>query len=149
MSTRNDPENKSKKPSQKWGLDLLTFPPPASLNPFELTEEPPPPKRAGLFEQLLYKDVHHLIRLLASTGGTDAETTELLNELAAGTRRYESLHPEEQLLLDEATARAVSEPEIKRKINKPFQKVMEKRAEADIGEAPPVGADALPAFWWV
>ena len=140
-----------------WGLDLLQFPPPGCIptveemaTPIKLVEQPREKPR-GLFQEMLGGNPHELQHLLTPLKSGVESARDLLEELQAGTRSYANLSPDERTLLDEATALALSEPPVRRKIERPFQHVQEKEEEQEWQEK--VGAPSdeagLPAFWWL
>jgi hypothetical protein len=166
VTSKSSRYNEAEKPSLNWGSDLLTFPPPGCLPTveemmptFELVEEPKPrEKPVGLFQEMLQGDPHQLEQLLIDSRatGTAEVASSLLTELQAGTRSYANLSPEEKQALDEATFDALSTPAQPRKIERPFQHVMRKEAEAQDEEeyketgstTAPTDLQGLPAFWW-
>ena len=147
MSIKNTPQKKAKKSSQKWGLENLQFPPPGILDPVNVQLADSPSKISkGLFQELLQGNPSTLRQFLTSE---TPEIAALLNALQGGTCSLDDLSQTERLLLDEATAEAVTTPKQKRKVNRPFEHVNKKMEEKKAEGTAPAGENALPAFWWV
>jgi hypothetical protein len=147
MSTNNSSGSVPKKPFLDWGLERLAFPPP---NLFEMVD-PPPPRPKGLFLEMLNGDPKQLLPYTETKAGMQ-DATALLHALLAGTRSLDSLHPEERMVLDYATAEMLTEPPVKRKVERPgayVRKVLERRQEPEEqteAETPP---PTPGAFWWL
>lgn len=144
------------------------IPPPAAPPSFptllELVEDskqpPPPKKEKGVFEELLRGRVDVLLQdALESRSEYDDEVLALLHELYLNRLKLEELTPEQRLLLDAATMKFFSRPEVNnpdvhhrapKKLWKPPVEIAPEAASfQETEEAAPLGEDGLPAFWWL
>lgn len=142
MSTDNFPPGGPKKPSLDWGLERLAFPPP---NAFEVVEPQTRPRPQGLFQEMLQGDPWKLLPY-AEARPDLSSVAATLTALLTGARSADDLHPEERMQLDDAAAQMLTEPPVKRKINRPFSHANRKTdAEESAPEAPP----SPNAFWWL
>jgi hypothetical protein len=149
MSTNYTPKGVLEKLSSDLALVPTTSPPSTPLAIAHLVSKPSP-KLTGFFQQLLGGRPELLLSLIPKSSSHTDQIQQLLEELQAGARSYESLHPEERMLLDAATAEAVTQPRMKKRERK-TPPVLAKRARAveSVGSSTPTGPDNLPAFWWV
>jgi hypothetical protein len=142
MSSNNSQSSEPKSYSrQPWGLNLCAFPQPEG---FEVVEEKP--RIRGLFHEMLQDKAEQLLSYTEGRKGMQ-EAQELLRMLVTGTRSINSLHPEERQQLDEATAFMLTEPEKKRKVDKPM--AYARKREAELVQEPDAPPPVTGAFWWL
>ena len=141
MSTHNFQKSGQEQFFQGWDLEK-----PYPLKTFALTEQPKPKPR-GLFLEMLQGDPSQLLQFVETKKDLD-DIAGILYALQTKARSVSDLHPEELMQLDDATADMLTEPSVKRKVERPFEHVkkkLEERKEQETPEAPP----PVAAFWWV
>lgn len=147
MSTSSIPKKDSGGLFPDWGSIVQTLLPSIPPVQFQLIE--PSKRKTGLFQEILGGKPEMLLALQSASNPIDPQAVQLLEELQAGTRPYESLHPEEQQLLDLATVEAFSKPPAAKKAVRPQLSRDRKRPVEDRGEPTPIDSENMPAFWWL
>jgi hypothetical protein len=142
MSTKHSPPNAPAKFCLAWECPKPVFKPLV----FELTPDPPRRPESSLFQSLLQGDPQ---RLLPYAEANDMQAvTRSLRALREGTESWGSLHPEERMLVDTASAEMLTESPTQKKTEKPPRKKLRRRTETTEDSYPTAPGELSP-FWWL
>lgn len=136
------------------------FPTFAELVELEATNQAPPKRSSGLFEQLLGKRVEHLYQdALEQPSKYSEQNQQLMLQLLQGKRQYDELSDEEKDELDRctiefATAKKPTEEGVGKLGKTPplQQKTRAKKMPTprkSVDRPGVVSAEGMPPFWWL